>query len=119
MLEHAPGLASAEGIAALSKPLLAFFGDKTCAQIRTSTCKAYAAWRRDQPLRQATTEAAMKKRVSVAGARRGLEDLSAALSCYHGEHPFVSKPTVWLSEKPAVPATPCRSEEHTSELQSH
>jgi integrase len=97
--DRAPSLASAQASIKTSfKHLLAWWGDKTCADVIRSTCKAYVAHRTSQ------RKAAYKNPeeapfVSDQTARRELEDLSAAIGHWNGEYPFTTLPNVWLPPK--------------------
>ena len=99
--ERAPSLADPSGTAARVKALLAWWGARTVAEIKRSTCQAYVAHRMTQPIAKAKTETARKRLVTAQGARRELEDLSAALGHWCGENALQPRPKVWLPEKPA------------------
>lgn len=101
--ERAPRLGDPGASAARIRTLLAWWGEKTVAEIRRSECQAYVAWRTGQTLRHAKSDAALQKRVTDQGARRELEDLSAAVGYWSGEHPLKTRPKVWLPEKPESP----------------
>lgn len=98
--KRAPKLSDPKATAVRVKTLLAWWGDKTLADVKMSTCEAYVEHRVQQPLAQARTEAAMLKRVSPAGARRELEDLSAAIGFWAKEYPLNPRPIVTLPLKP-------------------
>ena len=101
--DRAPALASpAQSVANSLRNILAWWGDKTCAEVVRSNCKAYVAHRVSQPIRSAKNPATARK-VDEQTARRELEDLSAALGHWHGEYPFTSRPEVWLPEKRESP----------------
>lgn len=97
--EKAPTLAKPKDAASRIKILTGFWGDKTLADVKRSTCKAYVAWRVEQPFKHAKFEAALLKRVAPETARRELEDLSAAITFWNGEYPLAVRPVVWLPEK--------------------
>lgn len=78
--------------------LLEFWGDRTIADVRRSTCEAYVAHRTAQPIKMAKNRATAR-RVSDQGARRELEDLSAAIGYWHDEHPLTRRPKVVLPPK--------------------
>lgn len=78
--------------------LLEFWGDSTIADIRRSTCEAYVTHRIQQPIRTAK-DSANARRVTDQGARRELEDLSAAIGYWHDEHPLTRRPKVVLPPK--------------------
>lgn len=98
--KRAPKLADPKATAVRVKTLLTWWGDKTLADVKMSTCEAYVEHRVQQPLAQAKTEAALLKRVSPAGARRELEDLSAAIGFWAKEYPLNPRPIVTLPLKP-------------------
>lgn len=82
------------------KALNAFWGDgKTLADVKRSVCQEYVAWRITQPIASAK-DPTTARRVSPQGARRELEDLSASIGHWAGEHPLNRRPKVWLPEKP-------------------
>ncbi|WP_374322888.1 tyrosine-type recombinase/integrase [Brevundimonas sp.] len=81
--------------------LLEFWGDKTLADVRRSTCQAYVAWRTAQPIKSFTKSA--PRMATVQAARRDLEDLSAAIGYWEAEHPLLRRPKVTLPEKPESP----------------
>ena len=101
--ERAPALADPKATAARLKPLLAWWTTKTVAEVKRSTCQAYLAHRMAQPIAPAKSAEARKRRVSAQGARRELEDLSAAIGHWCGEHALQPRPKVWLPEKPEGP----------------
>ncbi len=100
--ERAPQLADPVSTAGRVKALLTWWGDKTVADVKRSTCQAYAAARAGQPFARATKSEAPRL-VTEQGARRELEDLSAAIGHWHGEHPLTVRPKVWLPLKPESP----------------
>lgn len=78
--------------------LLEFWGDKTVADIRRSSCEAYVAYRILQPIKMAKNPETAR-RVTDQGARRELEDLSSAIGYWHDEHPLTRRPKVVLPPK--------------------
>jgi integrase len=98
--EKAPHAADPKSVAARLAVLLEFWGDKAVADIRRSTCLAYVAHRQNQPVR-AYKDAARAPRVTAAGARRELEDLSSAVSWWHAEHPLSRVPVFTFPAKPS------------------
>ncbi|WP_426032866.1 tyrosine-type recombinase/integrase [Caulobacter sp. DWP3-1-3b2] len=80
---------------------MAWWGDKTLADVRRSTCEAYVAYRMTQPIKSFTKSA--PRMVTAQGARRELEDLSAAIGYWDGEHRLTRLPKVSLPEKPESP----------------
>lgn len=99
----APTLADPKATDVRVQALMAFWGEKKLEDVRRSECQAYVAYRIQQPLKQARRGRALEKRVSPQGARRELEDLSAAIHYWNGEWPITNRPTVWLPEKPPSP----------------
>lgn len=97
-MEKAPRVAdpvSCQGrIAALNE----FWGDMTLADVKRSTCEAYVAWRTLQPIRS-YKDPKTAPRVTDQGARRELEDLSAAIGYWAEEHPLTRRPKVVLPQK--------------------
>lgn len=77
--------------------LLAFWGDKTLADVKRSTCQAYVTWRTAQPIKSFTKS--KPRLATVQAARRDLEDLSAAIGYWEAEHPLLRRPKVTLPEK--------------------
>ena len=101
--ERAPALADPKATATRVKTLMGFWGEQSLNFVKRSTCQAYVAWRTSQSLKQAKYDIALEKRVTPQAARRELEDLSAAISHWHGEYPLSVKPKVWLPDKPESP----------------
>lgn len=99
--EKAPKAADPSAVAARIKALVAWWGDKRLSDIKRSTCQAYVAHRITQPMAQA--KGPNPRLVTEQGARRELEDLSAAITYYDGEHKLTVKPKLWLPEKPESP----------------
>lgn len=100
---RAPKLASPKDTAVRVKALLGWWGDKYLSSVKLSTSEAYVQYRTLQPLKQARHADALKKRVTEAGARRELEDLSAAIHYWAKEYPLLLRPTVALPPKPDSP----------------
>ena len=100
--DKAPRLADPTATKARLDALLSWWGDKTLAEIRRSTCEAYVAHRSTQPIK--TFKAGSKARlVTDQGARRELEDLSAAVGFWNDEHPLTRRPKVVLPPKAESP----------------
>lgn len=99
LAEKAPKSADPSAVGARIKALMAWWGDKRLSDVRRSSCRAYVAHRCAQPLAQAT-RAEKPRMVTAQGARRELEDLSAAIGYFAGEHPLTVRPKVDLPEKP-------------------
>lgn len=78
--------------------LLEFFGDDTLGDIRRSRCDAYVRHRMAQPIK-AFKDPKKARNVTAAGARRELEDLSAAIGYWHDEHPLTRRPKVVMPPK--------------------
>jgi len=90
-------------VAARIKALLSWWSDKTLADVRRSSCQAYVAHRQTQPIKSAKADGPNARMVTAQGARRELEDLSAAIGWWAGERPLTVRPKVWLPEKPDSP----------------
>jgi integrase len=82
--------------------LLAWWTDRTLADIRRSTCQAYAAHRMSQADAR-FKDPATAPRVSSETARRELEMLSASVGHWHGEDTLTTRPVIWLPDKPESP----------------
>lgn len=102
LAEVVPGLAQPGGVKPRLKALVRWWGEKSVADIRPSTCRAYVADRQKEPIRS-FKNASTARRVSEQSAGRELEDLSAAVGHWHKEQPFTRKPTFWFPEKPESP----------------
>lgn len=99
--ERAPQLAGKpESTAGFIRALLGFWGDKTVADVKRTTCMAYVAWRTAQSRGGASSRGGL---ISEQTARRELETLQGALSYWDGEHQLARKPRIWLPEKPESP----------------
>jgi integrase len=85
--------------AAFVQRLLEWWGDKTLADVRRSTCNAYVAHRIAQPNRNFTKNPDQAPRVSKETARCELECLSAAIGYWDGEDKLTVRPTVELPDK--------------------
>lgn len=99
--ERAPTLADPGAVAARLKALAAWWGEeRSLAEVKRSTCKAYVEHRVGMRYAQATrSDEASARRVTDQGARRELEELSAAIGFWIGEHPLTVRPKVWLPDK--------------------
>jgi integrase len=80
-----------------------WWGARTLADVKMSTCEAYAAHRVSQPIKAAKHGAALDLRVSDQTARRELETLSAAIGFWAKEHPLTMRPIVSLPLKADSP----------------
>lgn len=79
------------------KALLPFWGDKTLAQVKGSTCRAYASTRSPQSSSTLTGSCPKSPRsVKLSTARRELKTLSAAMNHWHKESPLAMVPKVTL-----------------------
>jgi len=80
LIDVAPGLARPRQIAERAERLLAWWGERTLADITGAACRAYAAAREGQG-----PDVKGGKKGTGGGARRDLEDLSAAIGHHHKE----------------------------------
>jgi integrase len=78
--------------------LLEWWGDKSVADIKRSTCNAYVRHRMAQTIPQAKSKAARQRKVSQETARRELSVLRAALRSYHAEYTLSALPIVTLPQ---------------------
>lgn len=97
--ERAPELADPESTGGRIRALLAWWGDKKLSGVTRTNCRAYVAHRITQPRKAAKTEAGRKRLVTEQGARRELEDLSAAIGYWDGEHHLSPRPKVIMPDK--------------------
>lgn len=100
--ERLPFLADPGSARARFEPLLSFFGAMTLAGVTRSACQAYVAQRITQPVKTFKDPKAAR-RVSEQAATRELEDLSAAINWWDGEHRLTRKIDVWRPRKPDSP----------------
>lgn len=99
--EHAPHTRNPSFIAATAEPILTWWGPKTLADIRGSSCRDYVTWRTSQTIRRRKAG----RKVSEATARHDLKTLRAALRYFHAEYgPLPSEPKITLPEKPPARA---------------
>ena len=96
--ERAPTLADPMATKARLSALLEFFGEATLAGVTRSACQSYVAHRIRQPIKSFKSSNAART-VSVAGATRELEDLSAAISWWDGERRLNRPIKVWRPRK--------------------
>lgn len=98
--DKAPRLADPTATKARMEALLEWWPihAPTLADVRRSTCEAYVAHRITQPVKS-FRNAATARRVTDQGARRELEDYSAAIGFWHDEHPLTRRPKVVLPPK--------------------
>lgn len=78
--------------------LLTWWGDKALSDVKRTSCRAYVAWRVQQP-RHGFKDQESAPRVSNQTARRELEVLSAAIGYWDQEHHLTRRPMVVLPEK--------------------
>ena len=98
-MEKAPKAPDPGAVKARLDALLNWWEDKTLADVRRSTCDAYVAHRMTQPIKS-FTRSENPRLVTAQGARRELEDLSAAIGYWDGETPLTRRPKVALPAKP-------------------
>lgn len=96
--EKAPKAADPASVAARLSVILDWWSGKTLGDIRRSTCQAYVAHRVQQPIKAFKNPSEARK-VSTAGARRELEDLSAAVTYWDAEYRLTRKPVFTYPEK--------------------
>lgn len=89
-LEKAPTAADPKAVAARLGAILDWWSGKTLGDVRRSSCQAYVAHRVQQPVK-AFKDPSRARKVTPAGARRELEDLSAATTWWAAEHPLTRK----------------------------
>lgn len=94
--EIAPGQKSQATSYSIER-LLDWWGARTLADIKRSTCQEYVTYRTTQPIRQAK-KTKTPKMVSAETARRELTVLRAAVNAYHAETPLDALPVVTLPE---------------------
>lgn len=100
---RAPKLSDPVSVTGWVNTLSAWWGARTLADVRMSTCEAYVAYRIQQRIKAAKRGAALEKRVTVEGARRELEVLSAAIGYWAKEYPLNPRPIVTLPPKAEGP----------------
>jgi integrase len=96
--EKGPRAPDPSALKARLAALLEFWGEDTLNDIRRSRCQDYVAHRIKQPIKTAK-DPKKARRVTDQGARRELEDLSAAIGYWHDEHPLSRRPKVVLPPK--------------------
>ena len=101
--ERAPRLADPGATAARVAALTNWWADRPLSDVKRSTCEAYVAHRCAQPIKAFAADAAAPRLVTAQGARRELEDLSAAIGYWDDEHHLAKRPKVVLPEKPQGP----------------
>ena len=106
--ERAPRLSDPVSRASSVKALLGWWGEKhgrgRQAVKHARRMLKPTAWDPSRSRRPRNLRAARKRHGPRSkGARRELEDLSAAIGHWHGEHPLIVRPKVWLPDKPESP----------------
>lgn len=89
--EKAPRAADPVTVAARLTAILDWWSGKSLGDIRRSSCEAYVAWRTRQPVKT-YKDPKRARMVSPVGARRELEDLSAAVGYWAAEEPLLYRP---------------------------
>ncbi len=97
----APKTADPSATAARLSALLEWWVGKFLKDVTRSNCEAYVAWRVSQPIKSFTR--GVPRHVTEQGARRELEDLSAAIGWWDGEFLLTRRPRVFLPEKVESP----------------
>lgn len=82
--------------------LIEFWGGRSLADVRRSTCQEYLAWRIEQPNAN-FKDAATAPRVSEATAARELDALGGAIAWWHGEDTLTSRPKIWTPDAAESP----------------
>lgn len=86
--EHAPKTDSLDFLVHTATPIIEWWGDKTLADVRKTTCAEYLEWRVKQGVKEST-------------ARHDLKTLRAAINYYHAEHgPLPAVPVVSIPDAP-------------------
>lgn len=99
--EHAPTVVNTDFIAYTSEPIIAWWGDKTLADIKGQSCRDYVTWRTAQSNKSyRPKDGKPPPRVSDQTARHELKTLRAAIRYYHKEHgPLDAVPAITLPER--------------------
>ena len=86
--EHVPTIEHPETVVSFSAPVIEWWGAKTLADIRRTTCQEYVRWR-------------LQQGVKLSTVRNDLSVLRAAINYYHKEYgPLSAVPKVSVPEKP-------------------
>lgn len=101
LLERVPKLADPKSAKGWLRNLNAWWGARTVADVKRSSCRDYVEWRVQQ--NNGSFKHGAPRKVSDQTARRELETLSAAIGYWHGEHTLTSRPVVDLPDKPESP----------------
>jgi hypothetical protein len=78
LAKKAPKLARPADTASRVRILSEWWGEKKLDEVKLSSCEAYVTHRTGQAIRHAKHGVALERRCTPQGARRELEDLSAA-----------------------------------------
>lgn len=100
LAEKVPATADPVSAGGRISALSAWWGDKKLSDVKRSTCRQYVEHRKTQPLKACKTKIRF---VTEGGARRELEDLSAAIGWWHGEDKLAQRPEVYKPPKPETP----------------
>lgn len=106
VLEKAPRTADVVSVKGRVKALRSWWTGKKLSDVRRSTCEAYVRDRTTQPIksfREGAEDPKPLRCVSEQGARRELEDLSAAIGWWDKEYHLSRRPTVVKPSKPETP----------------
>lgn len=95
----APTKASAATIGYHMKALLPFWGEKTLADVKGSTCRLFLQTRTTTPKSSATLNTGSCRFVQPSTVRRELKTLQAAINHWHRESPLAAVPKVTLPEE--------------------
>jgi hypothetical protein len=96
--EFAPTRVSAAWIADMAEDVLAWWSDKTLADVNGRNCRAYAEWRVAQPIR--SFKRSKPRNVGRSTARHELSVLQAAIRYFNREYgPLTALPVVTLPPK--------------------
>lgn len=104
--EKAPTTADPVSVQGRMVILDEWWAGKTLADVKRSTCNAYVRFRKTQPIKSFKPDPEKPKPiryVSEQGARRELEDLSAAIGWWDKEHHLTRRPAVVKPSKPETP----------------
>jgi len=101
LVEKGPKIADPKSLKGWVRNLSAWWGERTVADVKRSSCQAYTAWRTSQ--RIASGKGLSTRKISDQTAARELQTLSAAIGYWHDEHTLTSRPTVWIPKRPESP----------------
>lgn len=100
--EKAPKSADPVATGVRLAAILDWWSGKTLSEVTRTNCAAYVVHRCRQAVRS-FKDVSKARKVTPQGARRELEDLSAAIGWWDGEHHLMRRPKVFLPEKPESP----------------